>query len=79
MSEENLEKKIQDYIDKNVKISSKIRVLRVCPRCLSTNVVPLSSISGWLVQDTYLCKNCGYRGFMIEMSKDELDAIKSNQ
>jgi hypothetical protein len=37
------------------------RTVKLCPRCLK----PLegqSELGGWLVPQTYYCRNCGYSG-----------------
>lgn len=68
--------KIEDYMQKKVKVTSKIGTLKVCPRCLSTDLVPLSSISGWLVQEMYKCNKCNYRGFVLEISEEDIKRDK---
>jgi len=49
--------------------------IRVCPRCLSPNLRPLTSISGFLVQDQWLCEDCGYAGIAIEADIEDLEEL----
>jgi len=51
------------------------RWVKVCPRCLSPNLRPLTSISGFLVQDQWLCEDCGYAGIAIEADVEDLEEI----
>ncbi|OLD12333.1 MAG: hypothetical protein AUI93_02890 [Crenarchaeota archaeon 13_1_40CM_3_52_10] len=38
--------------------------LRTCPRCGSSVVRSRTALEGWMLPVKYVCKNCGYEGFV---------------
>jgi len=54
----------------------KGKTIKLCPICLSPKLKPASSISGWLIHESYKCLNCGYEGVIyIEVSLEEAEKI----
>ncbi|MFX0108962.1 MAG: hypothetical protein ACFE7R_11810, partial [Candidatus Hodarchaeota archaeon] len=54
--------------------------IRVCPRCGNTELKKAkSSVSGWLVPDTYFCSDeeCGYSGpVFVEVEVEEAEHLR---
>jgi hypothetical protein len=46
--------------------------VRICPRCFSPNVEPLTNISGFIVHEQWYCKKCQYSGVTIEVKTEDL-------
>ncbi|MGQ4832844.1 MAG: hypothetical protein ACP6IS_02960 [Candidatus Asgardarchaeia archaeon] len=54
----------------------KERTIKLCPVCLSPHLRLASSISGWLVAETYHCIDCGYTGpIYIEVTPEEAEKM----
>ena len=50
--------------------------VRVCPICLSPKIKKATPFDGWLIPETYVCEDCGYRGpiyLELEIEEGELD------
>jgi transposase-like protein len=37
----------------------------ICPRCNSLNIGSDGFLEGWLLPNRFVCKDCGYSGFMV--------------
>ncbi len=46
--------------------------VKVCPACFSINIQPLTSISGTIVHEQWICPDCNYVGVAIEVNKEDL-------
>jgi hypothetical protein len=46
--------------------------VKVCPRCFSPNIRPLTNISGTLIQEQWYCPRCEYAGVIIEVKTEDL-------
>lgn len=57
-----------------------VRKIRVCPKCGSDKIsAAKSSVSGWLVPNTYYCEEegCGYSGTLyVEIDVEEVEQLK---
>ncbi|MFX1561417.1 MAG: hypothetical protein ACFFBL_12575 [Promethearchaeota archaeon] len=57
-----------------------VRKIRVCPKCGSDKIaVAKSSVSGWLVPNTYYCEeeDCDYSGTLyVEVDVEEVEHLK---
>jgi hypothetical protein len=50
-----------------------------CPNCFSTNIVPSRPIAGIVEHGTWECRNCGYRGAVIEANRSDLAELLSHR
>jgi transposase-like protein len=48
----------------------------VCPRCNSLNIGSNGFLEGWLLPNHFVCKDCGYSGFMV-VELERADGKKS--
>ena len=39
--------------------------IQVCPKCKSVEIERANPVSGWLTPDEWLCRKCGYMGFVV--------------
>lgn len=37
---------------------------KLCPQCLKEMKPTSSSLGGWLIPQEYVCRSCGYHGFV---------------
>ncbi|GAB4329804.1 MAG: hypothetical protein Kow0069_37400 [Promethearchaeota archaeon] len=57
--------------------------VKLCPKCLSPDLSPAFSTSGWLGGSHYRCRRCGYSGPVFvevnpeEVSKEELERARA--
>jgi len=38
----------------------------VCPKCNNPDIKQESSISGWLLPESWKCDKCGYKGILVK-------------
>ena len=73
------EKKKTEEIQDNATFETVFpgKKIKVCPRCLSTRLVPSSMFSGWLTSESFRCLDCGYTGTVfIEVDVSELEHLR---
>ncbi len=77
-SEKTAEKEIANYPGK-IGRSDLRNWVKVCPNCFSTNIQPLTNISGIIVQEQWYCPGCDYAGVVIEVKTEDLIRFRFQQ
>jgi predicted nucleic-acid-binding Zn-ribbon protein len=48
------------------------KTITICPKCNSPDIRQETSISGWLLPESWKCDKCGYTGILVkEIDLDE--------